>query len=70
MQTRFNSVQDAALENLEAAIEEYQRGCIGHTRREMNRRCVSACYRRVKELHLEDALTPRETAACEECSHE
>lgn len=65
---RFNSAQDQALEFLESAIEDYHGGCIGYNRREQYRAAVRYAYKRVLDLHLEDALTPAELAACKECA--
>jgi len=59
----FDSVQNAALSQLEDALAEDAQGCIGHTRKTNNKRRVWACYLRVLELKLADALTTNERTA-------
>lgn len=65
----FNSVEDSALQALEDAITEDSMPCIGHTLRLQRKRAVYGAYKRVIELRLADALTPREHAVAREaCS--
>jgi hypothetical protein len=64
---QFDSVQQGALAEFEVAVEDYQRGCIGSTRRYQQRGTVLATFRRLQCLDITAALTPREWVVVHQC---
>jgi len=60
MAKQFSAEQDKALAEFESAREEWDRGCIGTTRKENNAKHLWKCWEKLKELHVADALIQAE----------
>jgi hypothetical protein len=60
MSKKFTVEENKALAEFEAAREEWDRGCIGTTRKENNAKHLWSCWEKLHALKLADALIPAE----------
>ncbi len=62
--------ESKALANFEAALSDWNQGCIGTTRKENNAKWLWGAYVKIRDLSLDSALTDAErNAAHAACSY-